>query len=68
LRSFGLFFPFWYVWTNKNLATLLGSCRWSLLQSDEFYWTKDVRFTGYRAGLPDFCWYNTPKWEEMFTK
>jgi hypothetical protein len=22
LWSFGIFFPFWYVWTNKNLATL----------------------------------------------
>jgi hypothetical protein len=21
LRSFGKFFPFWYVWTKKNLAT-----------------------------------------------
>jgi hypothetical protein len=24
LRSFGIFFPFWYVWTKKNLATLRG--------------------------------------------
>jgi hypothetical protein len=23
--SFGLFFPFWYVWTEKNLATLVRS-------------------------------------------
>jgi hypothetical protein len=23
LWSFGIFFPFWYVWTKKNLATLL---------------------------------------------
>jgi hypothetical protein len=23
LRSFGIFFTFWYVWTEKNLATLL---------------------------------------------
>jgi hypothetical protein len=22
LWSFGIFFPFWYVWTKKNLATL----------------------------------------------
>jgi hypothetical protein len=27
LRSFGILFPFWYVWTKKNLATLAGlSC------------------------------------------
>jgi hypothetical protein len=24
LSSFGIFFPFWYVWTEKNLATLVG--------------------------------------------
>jgi hypothetical protein len=24
LSSFGIFFPFWYVWTKKNLATLVG--------------------------------------------
>jgi hypothetical protein len=23
LWSFGIFFPFWYVWTYKNLATLV---------------------------------------------
>jgi hypothetical protein len=23
LWSFGIFFPFWYVWTMKNLATLI---------------------------------------------
>jgi hypothetical protein len=23
LWSFGNFFPFWYIWTNKNMATLL---------------------------------------------
>jgi hypothetical protein len=23
LWSFGMLFPFWYVWTKKNLATLL---------------------------------------------
>jgi hypothetical protein len=23
LWSFGIFFPFWYVWTKENLATLL---------------------------------------------
>jgi hypothetical protein len=23
LRSFGIFFPFWYVWSKKNLATLM---------------------------------------------
>jgi hypothetical protein len=22
--SFGILFPFWYVWTKKNLATLIG--------------------------------------------
>jgi hypothetical protein len=25
LWSFGIFFPFWYVWTKKNLATLVGT-------------------------------------------
>jgi hypothetical protein len=25
LWSFGIFFPFWYVWTKKNLATMV--CR-----------------------------------------
>jgi hypothetical protein len=24
LWSFGIFFPFWYIWTKKNLATLQG--------------------------------------------
>jgi hypothetical protein len=23
LWSFGIFFPFWYIWTKKNLATVL---------------------------------------------
>jgi hypothetical protein len=23
LWSFGIFFPFWYIWTEKNLATLI---------------------------------------------
>jgi hypothetical protein len=28
-RSFGTFFPFWYVWTKKNLATLpLSDIKW----------------------------------------
>jgi hypothetical protein len=25
LWSFGIFFPLWYVWTKKNLATLFSS-------------------------------------------
>jgi hypothetical protein len=40
LRSFGKFFPFWYVWTKKNLATLIGcestgiTCEQELLPSE----------------------------------
>jgi hypothetical protein len=29
--SFGILFPFWYVWTMKNLATLLGAFLKALL-------------------------------------
>jgi hypothetical protein len=34
LWSFGKFFPFWCVWTKKNLATLIGTALWVLPSSD----------------------------------
>jgi hypothetical protein len=27
LWSLGIFFPIWYVWINKNLATLIDTCK-----------------------------------------
>jgi hypothetical protein len=35
--SFGIFFPFWYVWTKKNLATLLVKL---VFNSGEFFYQK----------------------------
>jgi hypothetical protein len=34
LWSFGIFFPFWYVWTKKDLATLLHTTlEWCVIKS-----------------------------------
>jgi hypothetical protein len=32
----GIFFPFWYVWTDKNLATLNGDFLISILRGHDF--------------------------------
>jgi hypothetical protein len=46
LRVFGIFSPFWYVWTNKNLATLIAA-------------EKFLRPMLYQSILDELCTYNT---------
>jgi hypothetical protein len=58
LLSFGTFFPFWYVWTKKNLAILyvsFGRRRW--LQISAFIWVEISNSEGRpgNAALAKLC-------------
>jgi hypothetical protein len=53
--SFGILFPFWYVWTKKNLATLRRS---------RLVFESSGCQDPFLPGLPDFCWYMIPKPEK----
>jgi hypothetical protein len=46
LCSFGIVFPFWYVWTNKNLATLVCmTCRQQQKSTQTDFLKKKQRLT-----------------------